>query len=134
MRVVLSNRDNFRPSSLMIQALMDLNSELVDSLSADGYQGTKLTDAEAQNLANKRGLVFKNGYFFLVNDARSIKTRSHPDFVKVAESLGANACFFHSSFDILELEEGADSLVSIETRQGFEHLAPLGPLSLAQVA
>jgi hypothetical protein len=134
MRVVLSNRDNFRPSTLMVQALMDLKSVLITSLSVEGYLGVNLTDAEADNLAKRRGLVFREGQFYLVNNSRSMKTRSHPDFVAVAESLGADACFYRSSFDILEIDDGADALVGIETRQGLEHLVALGEDSVAAVA
>jgi hypothetical protein len=134
MRVVLSNRDNFRPSARMVQALLDLKSVLITSLSVEGYLGANVNDAEADSLAKRRGLIFQDGQFYLVNDARSMKTRSHPDFVAVAESLGSDACFFGSSFDILEIDEGADALVGIETRQGLEHLVALEAESVAAVA
>jgi len=118
----------------MVRALMELNSGLITSLPVEGYLGTNLSDTEALSLANRRGLIYQGGQFYLVNDPKSMKTRSHPDFVAVAESLGSEACFYRSSFDILEIDDGADALVGIETRQGLEHLIPLGDDSVAAVA
>jgi hypothetical protein len=124
MRIVLSNRDAFRPSSKMVQALIDRGSELVTSLAAEAYQGRALPDAQAREVAAKRGFVFKAGKFYLVHDVHSLKTRSHPDFVAIAAVLGPEACFFRSEFDIVELEDDAAAILAIESHQGVEVLAP----------